>query len=159
MQLQMNQLAFLRDLAVSRVRYVAIGGMAMQAHGIERETIDLDLLIDRTDANARLVREVLGRAVGRDPQIIPLWRLTTENQKTELWPIAAIDVLTSIDGMIFDSVYARRSVVELDGLEVSVMGTADLILAKEISSRSGNDEVAHARDRADIDLLRQLITD
>lgn len=59
-----------------------------------------------------------------------------------------VDLLTTIDGVEFDAAWKNRITAEVDGLEVPVLGLADLIRNKEA--------VGRPRDLADVDELKRL---
>jgi hypothetical protein len=52
--------AFLKLLNYHKVRYVIVGGYSLSAYLIPRATKDLDILIERTDANAQKMIKVFG---------------------------------------------------------------------------------------------------
>ncbi|HET7692044.1 MAG TPA: hypothetical protein VFM44_03025 [Gemmatimonadota bacterium] len=58
-----------------------------------------------------------------------------------------IDILTSITGVNFEEASKNRILVELEGLEVPVLGRDELIRNKRV--------VGRARDLADIEELRE----
>ena len=45
------QSAFVQELQTAGVDFLVIGGLAMQSHGIERETHDLDIFVSRSGTN------------------------------------------------------------------------------------------------------------
>ncbi len=60
-KLSTYQASFATALIDAEVEFVVIGGMAMKAHGINRETIDLDIFVSRTSQNAMRLHSVLLR--------------------------------------------------------------------------------------------------
>ena len=59
-----------------------------------------------------------------------------------------IDILTRISGVDFDNAYAKRNVVQVDGLDVPVISMSDLIANKRASGRT--------QDLADVEKLEAL---
>ena len=49
----MFYLNLFRALQEERVDYVVVGGLAMNLHGVERATMDVDLVLAMDDANLR----------------------------------------------------------------------------------------------------------
>lgn len=50
----------LAKLAEANVRFLVVGGVAVCLHGYVRATLDLDILVEATEANARRLLETLG---------------------------------------------------------------------------------------------------
>lgn len=61
------------------------------------------------------------------------------------YPPNRIDLLTSIDGVSFADAYARRDVMDIDGIEVPFIARADLLANKRASGR--------LQDLADVERL------
>jgi hypothetical protein len=51
------------------------------------------------------------------------------------YPPCRIDILTEIDGVLFEAAWARRLEVEIDGRHVPIIGRDDLIANKRASGR------------------------
>lgn len=60
-------------------------------------------------------------------------------------PPNRIDVLTSIDGVTFDAVWAGRVTAKLDGLPVAFIGREELLVNKRAANRP--------KDQADVAVL------
>jgi predicted nucleotidyltransferase len=139
------------------VRYLVIGGVAVQAHGHNRTTMDLDVMVavEGSDwkplarALGALEAELRGPNAGKgidvtDPQMLGLgvaYQLTTR--------FGELDVFTGVvpGAAPFDELIARATLVALDGIEFAIVGLDDLIAMKRASGRP--------RDLADIDALTQ----
>ncbi len=59
---------FIASLNASRVRYLIVGGYAVGFHARPRATKDIDVLVDRTRANARRVLAALRSFLGAAPR-------------------------------------------------------------------------------------------
>ncbi len=64
-------------------------------------------------------------------------------------PPQRIDILTSITGVDFTAAWDSRLKVEIDGMQVSILGLRDLLVNK---SSTGRD-----KDQADLPTIRRLI--
>lgn len=135
----------LAALCAEGAEYLVVGAHALAAHGVPRATGDLDLWVRHTQDNARRVwraLEVFGA---------PLHELTIEDlsQPDVVFQIGLaptrIDIVTSITGVDFEDASKNRVLVEIEGLEVPVLGRLDLIRNKRA--------VGRARDLADIEDL------
>ena len=134
-ELQKEWNEFLALLSRHRVRFVMVGGLAVSAHGRERYTKDLEVLIDTSEANAKRVGRALvefgfarhGRA----------WRAFTKPYRILTLgrePIR-IDLLTSITGVSFAKVWKGREIVSMAAGEIPVIGLAELCENKRACGR------------------------
>jgi hypothetical protein len=134
-ELQPEWNEFLRLLKHHGVRFVMVGGLAVGFHGHERYTKDLDLLVEPTEANARRLGKALveigfaatGRAWRRLMKPYQILTLGVE-------PVR-IDVLTSIGGVPFRSVWRGREVASTLAGELPVIGLAELRANKLATGR------------------------
>lgn len=163
------QRKFLERLNARGVRFVVIGGQAMRWLGYNRQTFDLDLLVETAGEMApRLLATLhdIGLAEDISPESLarPKVRIPIPSEQRK-----EIDVLTSLDGLEFDDVFARGSTVRAGALEARVASAPDLLTMKLTSEariagdlEAGNvpdqhrptAEAALRRDRLDIAMLR-----
>lgn len=144
-------------LARHDVDYVVVGGIAIQAHGGERLTRDLDIMVGEDRANfdrlgaalAELDARILGpggeiSATPPDAALLAsgdLWRLSS--------PQGQIDVTTLPAALgRFADLRRRAHEVELGGLTVRIAAREDLIVMKRAAGRP--------QDLADVRLLEAL---
>jgi Nucleotidyl transferase of unknown function (DUF2204) len=118
-----------------RVEYLVVGAHALGAHGLVRPTGDLDLWVHPPPENAGRVHRALV-AFGVPPDRIAAADLARRGAVIEIGesPIR-IDLLTSLTGLDFAEAWVDAVVLEIDGLEVSVLSRADLITHKRASGR------------------------
>jgi len=130
----------------SRAKYLVIGGVACILHGYQRATDDVDILIERTEANAERVLAGLAR-VG--------YGLASEGAAAEILkrPVTligddpAVDVFTVAWKVKYEQAAPRSSVVDVDGIAVPLIALDDLIETK----RTGR-----LQDAADIEVLEEI---
>lgn len=111
------------------VDYVVIGGIAAIVHGVPRITLDINLLIRATPANARallsaLLDAGLGTAAQIDAEKLLAHEITVFRDRLR------IDVQTSSPGIRFEDVRPRALMLEIEGVEVPILAAADLLAAK-----------------------------
>jgi predicted nucleotidyltransferase len=133
------------------VRYITIGGFAVNIYGYNRNTGDLDILIDDSIDNRRKLRKAF-KDIGigdfeaiETMQFIPGWTDFTLSFGLRL------DVMTSIKGLEdtpFEELYDAATVVLLGGVEVKFIDYENLIKAKKASNRP--------KDQLDIEELNKL---
>ncbi len=132
----------LSALSEEGVEFLLVGAFALAAHGLPRATGDIDIWIRRSPENAERVWRALGR-FGAPVLDLTLDDLTTPDLVFQIGVAPRrIDILTSIDGVTFDETWPRRVTVELEGLDVPVIGRAHLIQNKRAAGR--------AKDLADL---------
>jgi hypothetical protein len=137
----------LSAFADAEVEYLVVGAYALAAHGHPRATGDIDLWVRPTLKNAKRVWRALS-AFGA-----PLSDVQQSDFKEPdtVFQIGVsprrIDILTTIEGVSFDRAWPERLEIELEGVQVPVIGRAHLIENKQALGRS--------QDKADIERLRQ----
>jgi hypothetical protein len=125
----------LRLLSGNRVRFLVVGAYAMGVHGYPRATGDIDIWVEPTLENSRLVYRALATFGAAVDQITP----DTFMENGIVFQIGVaprrIDIITGISGVEFDSAYTHRQTIDLDGLAVPVLSHSDLIRNKRASGR------------------------
>ena len=142
---------FIASLNAHRVRYVIVGGYAVGFHARPRATKDIDVLVDRSLANARRVLAALRSFFGSNLKI-ELSKLIDPRTLIVLGvsPVR-IDILTSIDGVpSFAAVWKRRVQGRYGSVRANFIAVADLIASKLAAGRP--------QDLADVDVLRRSST-
>ena len=118
----------LRALSDAKIDFLLVGAYAVAAHGHPRATGDLDLWVRPDSETASNVYRVLAEFGA------PLHDLTVEDlaRPGMVFQIGVepsrIDILTAISGVDFDHAWTNRLSVEMDGIQLSVIGRADLIV-------------------------------
>ncbi len=149
-------------LARHDVRYVVVGGLALNLHGVERATMDVNLVValDAPNLGAAIdAFEAIGLvpvapvklAEARDPEVLRRWRLEKNMVVFGLRPTrgAGPTVDCLIDPVVPFASLARNAVTKVIGeVRVPVAGIDDLIALKRAAGR--------AIDLADIDALGRL---
>jgi len=130
----------------SRAKYLVIGGVACILHGYARGTEDVDILIERTETNAERVLAALAR-VGYG--FASEWAAAEILKRpiTVIGDDPAVDVFTVAWKVKYEQAASRSSVVEVDGIEIPLIGLDDLIETK----RTGR-----LKDAADIEVLEEI---
>ena len=127
---------FLKLLNVVRVEYLLIGGYAVGYYGYPRATADMDIWVAISNQNARKLVRVLKDSGFNVPNLQPEVFLAKDRIVRFGEPPLRIEILTTISGVTFDTCFARRSKVRLDGLWVNLISLADLKRNKAASGRA-----------------------
>lgn len=137
----------LAEFAAHKVEYLVVGGYAVAFHGRPRFTKDIDLWVRPTQANLSCVRAAL-ISFGAPDGILS--QLDAALPSDVLWmgaPPVRVDIVKGVPGGDFDAAYGDRVTTTWDGVEVTVVGRAHLIMLKRASGRP--------QDLLDADLLEQ----
>jgi hypothetical protein len=118
-----------------RVRYLLIGGYAVILNGYVRNTIDFDLCVasdaENADAIVKALTDFGFDVPGLDPALFTRPRSLV---KMGVEPLK-IEILNYLEGVGFENAYARRQLIELEGLEISLIAIDDLIDNKRAVGR------------------------
>jgi len=122
-------------LSGAKIDFLLVGAYAVAAHGHPRATGDLDLWVRPDSETAPRVYRALADFGA------PLHDLTIDDlaKPGMVFQIGVepsrIDILTAISGVNFEHAWENRLSIELDGIEVCVIGRADLIVNKRACGR------------------------
>lgn len=158
----MFYLDLFQTLAEEQVDYLLIGGLALNIHGVERATMDIDLMLAMDDANLGRFIRVAERLELKPVLPVTLAQLANEAQRRD-WtenrnmiafalrppqahaPTVDLLIRTPLD---FNAAHARRIDKDIGGRLVSLAAIDDLIAMKSSTGR--------AHDLADVAALQQL---
>ena len=148
MDLDPNFKEFIELLNENEVKYLVIGGYAVNFHGYPRYTKDIDFWLWMTEENiANLLAAIDAFGFGslglkEDDFMWP------ENIIQLGYEPYRIDLLVDVEGVDFETCYERRSESELAGMPVKFLSLQDLITAKKSAGR--------LQDLADAEQLEKL---
>ena len=126
------------------VEYLVVGGYALAAHGAPRTTGDIDLWINPTLDNARRILRALS-------QFVAVLDLGVEDfvkpdHVVQLGvPPVRVDVITAIDGVVWDEAWPNRLAGEYGSVSTNYLGLREFIINKRTTGR--------LKDLADLEAL------
>ncbi|MDF1525932.1 MAG: DUF6036 family nucleotidyltransferase [bacterium] len=145
------------------VRYLVVGGVAVNLHGIERATGDIDLMIDLEQENVSKFLETV-RELGLKPKIPVKLDEFADSYKRKAWredkgmlvfplydpehPYFLLDVMTE-PPVDFDTVYGDRQEIDFGGTPVATASINTLIEMKKDTGRP--------QDEADVSHLQMIL--
>ncbi|MES2776317.1 MAG: DUF6036 family nucleotidyltransferase [Bacteroidota bacterium] len=144
-------IALWSTLAKYHVRYIMIGGFAVNLHKFYRTTADIDLYIEDTSGNRvqlGIALEELGistREIIERMQFVPGWSMIS------LLSGFPLDMMTKVKGleyMSFGQCYDLASSVEIDNIPVKFLHINHLIESKKAANRP--------KDQIDILALEEI---
>jgi predicted nucleotidyltransferase len=124
---------FLKLLATHEVRYLLVGGYAVNAFGYVRNTVDIDFWIASDEQNQQRVIAVL-REFAFPSATLALLAEPDAMLRMGVPPLR-IELMKQISGVDFQSCWDRRVTVEMDGLQIPMISLDDLKKNKRASAR------------------------
>jgi hypothetical protein len=117
------------------VRYLVVGGYAVMKYTEPRFTKDLDLWISTDQENSQAVYDSL-KEFGAPLKGLTPADFTQEGYFYQMGnPPFRLDVMMSIPGVTFETAWANREKVDVEGLVIPFISKAELIKTKEASGR------------------------
>ena len=137
---------FIELLNRKGVRYLIVDGYAVAAHGYPRYTKDLDIWIENSEENARMILAVLDEFGFGDFEIDVDDFIEPEHVIQLGLPPNRIDLVTSLTGLDFSECYESRVAFCLGDLGVNLIDVESLKKNKAATARP--------QDLADLDNLK-----
>ena len=122
MVLNQNFREFVGLLNEHEVRYLIVGGHAVAAHGHPRYTDDLDVWVECTPENARLLIQVLDDFGFSSLGLAENDFSEPDNVIQLGYPPQRIDLLTGLSGVSFKECYPARERFQHNGLTLAIIG-------------------------------------
>lgn len=138
----------------NKVRYLTIGGLAVNIYGYTRNTGDIDILIDDTLENRKNLRKAFKEIGIGDFENIETMQFVPGYTDFTISYDLRLDVMTSIKGLEnveFDSLLKNATILTLKETPVYFIDYDNLIIAKKATNR--------LKDQLDIEELNKLNTD
>jgi len=145
--LDSDELEVVRAFIDTDVRFLIVGGRAVQFHGYARPAKDLDILVEFSAENWPKLRIAL-RPLNAD--VRPFEALSQQRKyKAKLRFYPTVELLTAIKGVSFSEAWAESVETSFEGSRVRVLSKAHLILSKQGSRRPVDvDDIRGLRDKS-----------
>ena len=120
----------LRSLNEHGAEYFLIGGYALAAHGYQRATIDIDVVVPATSQAGQRIKEalmILPDRAARD--IEPEW--FEEGENIRVADAFVVDIMLNANGQTFDTLRQYAQTIDLDGIPVKTINLEGLLLTKQ----------------------------
>ena len=136
----------LSALCAENVEFILIGAYALAAHGFPRATLDMDVWVRPTPANADRICKALVR-FGAPMTNLSAADFTKEDRVVQIGVAPRrIDFVTSVSGLTFEDAWAGAVVREIAGVTLPILALPDLVRNKLATGRP--------KDLADAQLLQ-----
>lgn len=140
-----------QKLKENNVRYLTIGGLAVNIYGYTRNTGDVDLLIDDTIENRKNLRKAFAEIGIGDFEAIETMQFVAGFTDFTISYDLRLDIMTSIKGLEnenFDTLLENATIILLKETPVYFLDYDSLIKAKKATNR--------LKDQLDIEELEKL---
>jgi hypothetical protein len=120
----------LQSLHEHRADYLLIGGYALAAHGYQRATTDIDVVVPATSHAGQRIKAalmILPDGVARD--IDPKW--FEEGENIRVADAFIVDLMLNANGQTYDTLCEYAETIELDGIPVKTVSLEGLLLTKQ----------------------------
>jgi len=141
---------FILFLNQYQVQYMLVGGYAVILRGYSRSTGDMDIWVNKTTANFKLLLNAI-REFGLPEIAVPEEKFFSEQFDVFSFgrPPYAIEILTALKGISsFEEAYELSTIEIVDNVEVRVIHLKHLLASKKAASRH--------KDKNDIENLPSL---
>lgn len=125
----------IKSLNDNNVDYFLIGGYALFAHGYERSTTDIDIIVPSTLESGFKVKQalmVLPEQVAKD--IDPEWFADVDSDEHGTIRVAdeiLVDVMFNACGETYNTLKEHQQTIKLDDLEIRTIDLAGLLKTKQ----------------------------
>jgi len=117
------------------VKYLVVGGYAVAVHGHPRYTKDLDIWIGQSRENAGKIIHVLND-FGFGSLALSSDDFLVKDQIIQLgYPPNRIDLITTLQDVVFDECYSSKIQVKIDEVIVNFIDNKNLIKNKKATGR------------------------
>ncbi len=151
-----------REFELKGLRYLVVGGMAVNLYGYVRLTMDLDIMVDLSEENLSKVVDIM-EEFGYTPRVPVNPHEFISKERRDEWirekralvftfidlksPFKHIDIFLS-NPIDFEDAYSRRETMVVGGIRINLASVDDLIRMKRSAGRP--------RDMEDINHLERI---
>jgi hypothetical protein len=140
----------LEKLLTADVKFIIVGGYAVNYHGYNRTTGDLDIWIKPNNNNRDILLLVLKELGFREESLQNLKQADFEQPFAfHFWDEPyKVDIMTKISGVSFDEADTKKIIMNYEGLSIPFLDLHHLVLSKLSTGRS--------RDQVDVEELQKV---
>lgn len=148
-----DHIRLLKSFLTHDVKFIVIGGHAAIYYGVNRNTGDLDILIEATAENGNKLLKAL-KSIGLEvPEISPKEFEDKLVLSFGLEP-DAVDIINYTPGIDFTLAYENAMEVDFSGVKTKIIDIRDLIKNKENLKREGEKSLL---DQYDVEVLKKVL--
>lgn len=150
-------LNFWRALNQHEVRYIMVGGLAVNLHGFSRTTEDLDIWLEDELENRKRFRKAFAALDYGDYPSLETMQFVPGWTDFYLGYGVRLDLMTSMKGLeniTFDYAYKRASIAEIENIKIPFLHIGQLLENKKAVNRP-KDQI----DVIELEKIRKIIED
>jgi predicted nucleotidyltransferase len=143
------------SLNANGVEYLLIGGYALYAHGYQRATTDIDILVQPTiDAGKKVRQALLILPDKAAADIDPAW--FEDGDAIRVADDIIVDVMFNACGETFETLKEYSQIMYIDGIPVSTVSLEGLLLTKKtVREKDVSDRLILERAILEMEKTRQ----
>jgi hypothetical protein len=128
-----DELPVVRGFVNAGVRFVIVGGRAVQFYDRTRKAKDLDLLVEYSAENWKRLESAMPALDAGVPAFVELDAPPKRHGRFQYYP--TVEILTAVCGVQFAEAWSGGAKVTFEGLDIRVLSKEHIILSKERSAR------------------------
>jgi predicted nucleotidyltransferase len=135
----------------NQVKYLVIGGFAVNLYGVNRSTGDIDLYVEDTPQNRKNMRQALADAEIGDFEALERVPLLPGFLDFTLDFGLRLDLMSMVNGLeniSLEELLDKSTLVEMEGVTIPFIDYNSLILSKKAANR--------LKDQSDIEELEKI---
>ena len=141
---------FISTANKNQVRMILVGGGAVNFHGYQRHSADIDFWVEITETNLSRLLQTLREMEYQIPDLPEGVKTANQNISIKISPVLDLELITNFNpGKTFEEAFAESIQVESDNLTYRVLSFNDLILSKISTDR--------IKDKLDIEELQKIL--
>lgn len=161
----LDYLGIFKELNKEKIKYIVVGGMAVNFYGIPRMTYDIDLLLDLDDKNLKRFLKLMKEWNFKPKVPVDIMDFANKRKRNDwiknknmkafnlvnpAWAISEIDIIinTPVD---YKKAVKNLKFIKFQDVSVPTMSINDLILMKRESGRK--------QDKEDINNLKKILNE
>lgn len=110
--------------------YLLIGGYALAAHGYQRATTVIDIVVPANPEAGQRIKEALMVLPDQAARAIdPTW--FSEGENIRVADAFVVDILLNANGLTYETLNRYAEVIDLDGIPVRTLNLEGLLLTKQ----------------------------
>ncbi|RYU92213.1 hypothetical protein EWM62_01910 [Mucilaginibacter terrigena] len=144
-------LSFWKALRENNVQYIVVGGFAVNLHGFQHFSDDLDIWLNDTVENRKAFRNALVDCAMGDYPMIEQMQFSPNCTEFILHNGLRLDALTNLtclENYTFDECLSMASFADIEGISVPFLHIDQLIQNKKVINRP--------KDQIDVDALEKI---
>jgi predicted nucleotidyltransferase len=122
--------SLLRALNAANVAYLLIGGYALAAHGYQRATTDIDVMVAANAESGERIKAALLTLPDKAAKDLEVdW--FTEGENIRVADEFVVDIMLNANGQTYEMLMPHLQTIDLDGVPVRTVTLEGLLLTKQ----------------------------